>query len=320
MGNSEPKVSILILNWNGRALLEECLKSIEDHTQYNNYEVVVIDNNSDDGSVQFVIDQFPEATIIRNASNLGFAEANNRGIRCSTSEYVLLLNNDVEVKDGWLTALVEAAETRPEVGIVSPRIVYGDGQPQFFGDKVVLTESNVPNAVLDFIRKLETRSDHEKEIISGIGAALLISRDVFDAVGYLDEEYEFYNEDTDFCLRARGNGFKIWYTPEAEVIHKSRSTSSSDSYYSYYLRRKSRVRFYVLNYSLPRLAAQFPVECLTVVDSVRNGYTGWLFRAYLDACKRLPTDLKQRRERSQVHHTTNKFRRLYEYLRGDSRS
>lgn len=314
MDDAGPTISILILNWNGKELLEDCLTSIEEHTQYENYEVVVIDNDSDDGSVSFVMEQFPETTILRNSSNLGYAEANNRAIRCTTTEYVLLMNNDVAVKDGWLTALVEAAETRPDVGIVSPRIEYANGQPQFLGDKVVLTESNIPNIVLTLVRKIEQRCDHEKEIISGIGAALLISRDVFDAVGYLDEEYEFYKEDTDFCLRARDEGFKVWYTPSSEVVHKSRSTSSSDSYYSYYLRRKSRVRFYVLNYSLPRLVAQFPVECLTVVDSVRNGYTTWLCKAYLDGCKRLPKDLKQRQSRSQVHHTTNKLARLYRAL------
>ena len=99
MDNSEPEVSILILNWNGKDLLNDCLESIASHTQYENYQVVVIDNNSDDGSVPFVMDRFPEVSIIRNSSNVGFAEANNRAIGYTTSEYVLLLNNDVEVKE-----------------------------------------------------------------------------------------------------------------------------------------------------------------------------------------------------------------------------
>jgi len=312
MDNSEPEVSILILNWNGKDLLNDCLESIASHTQYENYQVVVIDNNSDDGSVPFVMDRFPEVSIIRNSSNVGFAEANNRAIGYTTSEYVLLLNNDVEVKEGWLKSLIDLAESKPNAGIVSPRIVYEDGLPQFLGDKVLLDESNIPDVFLDVVRLFEKQFDYEKEIISGIGAALLISREVFDTVGCLDEEYEFYMEDTDFCLRARSNGFEVWYTPNSEVVHKSRSTSSSDSYYSYYLRRKSRVRFYVLNYSIPRLVAQIPAECMTIIDSIRHGYTKWLFKAYLDGYKRLPTDLRRRQERSQVNHTTNKFRRLHE--------
>lgn len=312
---AQPSVSILILNWNGKGILRECLSSIYAGTEYEAFSVLVIDNDSDDGSVAMVREEFPEADVLENAENLSFAAANNRAIRRVDSDYVMLLNNDVEVSEGWLAPLVEVAESAPERAVVSPRIVYPDGTPQFLGDKVLLDESNVPELIVETVRWIERQFDEEKQIFSCIGAAMLVDTDLFDDIGYLDEEFEFYKEETDFCIRAKTSGYELWYTPASEIVHKSRSSSATNPYYEYYLRRKSRLRYYVLNYSAPRILFQLPFELLTVVDSVLRHYSKWLFKAYWDGLKRLPADLKERRSRSQVHYTSNKIDRAYRAVR-----
>jgi GT2 family glycosyltransferase len=305
-----PSVSILILNRNGRDLLEECLASVYENTKYPRYEIVLIDNNSNDESVPFVESHFPAVTIIQNGENLGFAEANNRGIKNTDSDYVVLLNNDTIVESGWLTNLARVSIKDCNNKIVSPKLIYGNGDPQFLGDKVLLDESGIPNPINDIIIKIESCFDREKEIYRSIGASMLIQRNLFDKIGYLDEDYEFYMEEFDFCLRARNAGYSVKYTPKSEVVHKSRTSAGTDPYFSFYLRRRSRVRFYLLNFSVLRILLQIPIEATTIVDSFIRGYSRWLFKGYWDALKNLSELLELRSQRPQYHHTTNKIRIL----------
>lgn len=310
-----PSVSILILNKDGRDFLQDCISSIQKNTHYSNYEIVLIDNDSDDDSVQFVRENFPNINIIANDENLGFAEANNRGIDQTSSDYVLLLNNDTEVTPGWLTALVDFAESEDDFKIVSPKLVYENGDPQFLGDKVILHESGVPELLNRLLILIERRYDQPKEVVRAIGAAMMIQRELLEEIGYLDEEYEFYMEEFDYCLKARSAGYKVAYTPEAVVIHKSRSSASINPYFSFYLRRRSRIRFYLLNFTVPRLLAQIPIEVMTVIDSIYRGYSKWLFKAYLDSILDLSSLLEERKQRIQYHYTTNKICRLSEWIR-----
>ncbi|WP_158413989.1 glycosyltransferase family 2 protein [Halorubrum sp. CGM4_25_10-8A] len=310
-----PKLSILILNYNGRELLEDCIISIKDNTTYPNYEIVLIDNNSSDNSVSYVRENHSDVQIVQNSENLGFAEANNRAIKSTNSEYVLLLNNDTEVGQNWLKPLVELAESAEETKVVSPKLVYENGDPQFMGDKIILRESGIPKIVNKGLTAIEKRYDRQKEIYRAIGAAMLIQRNLFEDVGYLDENYAFYMEEFDFCLQTKNQKYKILYTPESEVIHKSRTSAGTDPYYSYYLRRRSRVRFYLLNFSLLRLLVQLPIELATVFDSIVQGYSKWVLKAYYDSLKQLPSLVDERRHRQQYNHTTNKFRTIYREIR-----
>jgi GT2 family glycosyltransferase len=313
-----PEVDILILNRNGKCLLEECINSIHKSTSYPEYKITVIDNNSSDSSILYLKKHHPNVSIIENERNLGFAEANNKAIKQTDSKYVILLNNDTEVRSNWLTPLVDVAEGNKETKIVSPKLIYEDGDPQYTGDKIILRESGVPTVINKLLSKIEKQFDFKKEIYRGIGAALLIDRDLFTEIGYLDEEYIYYMEEFDFCLRAKGAGFSIKYTPDTTVVHKSRTTSETDPYFEYYLRRKSRIRFYLLNYTISRLLIQVPAEVLTFGHSVKQGYIKWFLKAYLDSLEDIPSILERRKSRSQFHHTTNKIRfmcqRVSQYL------
>lgn len=311
---NSPQVNILILNRNGLDLLKECIPSIENNTEYGNYEIVLIDNNSGDGSVEYVRNRFPDVHIHQNSENYGFAEAYNKAIKKCDSEYVVLLNNDTEVEHMWLEPLVSAVTTTKNTAIVSPKLIYENGDPQFLGDKVLLKESGVPNIVNSIIKKIESKFDQEKEIYRGIGAAMLIKKDLFEDIGYLDEDYEFYVEEFDFCLRAINANYSIRYTPQSKVIHKSRSSAGSNPYYSIYLRRKSRLRFYALNYSIPRLTFQVPFEIIAFMNCLIHGNQKWLMKSYFDFLVELPDLLELRNSRKQYHHTTNKIRTVKEQL------
>ena len=216
-----PRVGIVILNWNGRDDTLECLRSVRG-LEYPKLDVVVVDNGSCDGSVSAVRAGFPEVTVLELPDNRGRAEGNNVGIRHALShgaEHVLILNNDTVVDPNMLTRLLDAAALAPNAGLWGPKICYYS-RP----DTVWRTGYNWDPTVFRFVAA--GREEHEAqvstvhEVDSLVGCAMLISRDVFQAVGMLDSSYFLYWEELDFCARARRQGFRCVVAPEAKVWHK----------------------------------------------------------------------------------------------------
>lgn len=197
-------LSIIIVNRDNQRLLEECLTSIEKNTRRISHELIVVDNASTDGSREMVLNKFPKVALIVNKENLGFSKANNLGLKICQARYALLLNNDTIVKDGALDKMVAFMDTRPEAGACGPRLLNVDGTPQrqggLFGQKFWLAKEPVP---VDCV----------------IGAALLVRKEVIDRVGLLDENLFFYNDDLDWCRSIRKAGYKIYFIPDAEIIH-----------------------------------------------------------------------------------------------------
>jgi GT2 family glycosyltransferase len=197
-------LSIIIVNINNRKLLEECLSSIYKSTHNVNFEIIVSDNGSTDGSLEMVKDNFPEVILIENKENLGFIKASNQGLKIYKARYAMLLNDDTIVKDGALDKLVEFMEENPKVGGCGPKLLNVDGSIQhqggLFGKKFWRSQKPVS---VDFV----------------IGAALVVRKEVIDKVGMLDENLFFYNDDLDWCMSIRKAGWKIFFVPQAEVIH-----------------------------------------------------------------------------------------------------
>ena len=222
----DPKVVIIIVNWNGKLLLTETLASVAKLT-YLNVAVVVVDNCSDDGSAEAVHQNFPEFTLIENDRNLGFAGGNNVGIRwglARSTEYFFLLNNDVEIDPDALSILVERAESHPFEGIFGPKTYkyYARGTLDFVGGMYSLF-TGITKSVGDGEKDVG-QYDEPSEFDFINGHAFLIKREVIDKIGLLDEDYFAYNEETDWCLRARRTGYKCIYVPDAIVWHKVSST------------------------------------------------------------------------------------------------
>lgn len=251
------KISIIILNWNKRDLLAKCLNTLTDKTDYDNYQVVVVDNGSKDGSVEMVKENFDWVELIENKENLGWSKGNNIGIKYVLKnhdpEMILLLNNDIEViQKDWLKKLVEVC-SKTEVGIASCKLLYPNGKIQNAGDRA------------DFrgVRNYKNERFKEDAYLNAVfGACFLIKREVIEKIGLLDEFYSpFLREETDYCFRAREIGYKIAYTPKVTLIHhESVSLNSMESAYVFYIRHRNRVRFMLIHYPVHWLIMAIPFE------------------------------------------------------------
>ena len=197
-------LSVIILNYNNCALLNECLRSAIDSTHKIEFEVIVIDNGSTDGSVQMVKENFPSAKVIENSQNLGFTKANNLGLKIAVGRYIVLLNNDTKVQGGAFNKLIDFMDKNIRAGACGPKLLNDDGSPQRQGG-------------LLGTRFWASEKPAETSFITG--ACLLVRKEVLKNVGLLDENLYFYNDDLDWCKRIRGAGWKIFFVPQARVIH-----------------------------------------------------------------------------------------------------
>jgi GT2 family glycosyltransferase len=215
-GKDAPEASVIIVNHNGGAYLEACLRSLT-LTGPQDYEVIVVDNASTDGSADHVEQAFPGVRVIRNRVNGGFGQGNNLGARWARGEYLAFLNPDTMAEPGWLSALVAALKDRPSAGLATPKIL------QLNDPRRINTCGNVVHLTgLTLCRGMNWDRDAfaEGEKIAAVsGAAFVMRRDLFDALGGFDESFFLYMEDTDLSYRARLAGFECLYVPSSVVLH-----------------------------------------------------------------------------------------------------
>ena len=200
MQNNEKITTIIIVTYNRLEYTRLCVDSIVAHTP-EPYQLIVVDNASSDGTVDYLRERFGDDAVIANDSNEGFVKAANRGMASAKGRYVLLLNNDTVVTPGWLAALQAAAERTPDAGIVSGKIIGPDGRVQLAGAYIAFDGSaRMIGEGLPEDPSLAT----EREVCYVGGHCMLIRREVIESIGLLDDSYGFgYHEDTDYCYRAR---------------------------------------------------------------------------------------------------------------------
>jgi len=255
----QPKVVISIINWNGRELLETCLGSLYETISYSNFDVVIVDNGSTDGSVQMVRNEFPEVKIIQNDDNLGYSKANNQVFERyaeTETEYVVLLNNDTElVEEEWLTTLVDVAESNEEIGVLGCTIVEPGGGIHYDGRYFPISNFLFP--ILKSKKKYNKfesdNSNDRYEFVDDVaGATFMIRTSVVEQIGKLDESYTpIYFEESDYCVRVWNAGYKVAYTSEVHVKHlRGESSKELDELYLSYVLRRNQLRFVLINYSL----------------------------------------------------------------------
>ena len=220
----EKKATIIILTWNGLAYTKRCLETLRERTTFRDYEIVVVDNGSTDGTVAY-LRSLPWLRLLENRDNQGFVRGNNRGLaECGGDSDFVLLNNDTEIiQPDWLSQLQATAYSAPEVGIVGPRLRRPDGMllhagtympiETFWGQQVGAGERDVN----------QFNSDEEVEGV--VFACAYIKREVYERVGPLDEDYFSYFEDSDYCLKARSHGFKVLCCGSATVVHHEHAST-----------------------------------------------------------------------------------------------
>lgn len=216
--NNNPKVSIIVLNWNGKKYLKDCLTSLENQTFYSNFETILADNGSKDDSVKFVRKNFPRIKIVENKKNLGFAEGNNRGIKSAKGEYVFILNNDTKLDKNCLERLVEATERDNQIGMSTPKILFLKN-PQLInsvGTKIYFDGMSRARGEMEIDKG---QYNQVEEILLPSGCAGLYRKKMLDEIGLFDENFFAYCEDTDLGLRGRLAGWKAILVPSAIVYH-----------------------------------------------------------------------------------------------------
>jgi GT2 family glycosyltransferase len=263
-------VSICITNYNARNFLRDCLRSIYGTIDAFSFEIIVVDNYSGDGAPEMLRDEFPDVRLLINNENTGFTRPYNQAMRLTQGRYVVILNPDTLVLPNAIAELASFLDSHPEVGIVGPKVLNRDGSLQ---KQCRRSEARPWDAICYFsglsrlfphdkrfagylMTYLDEDLTHEAEAVSG--SCMLIRREVIDQIGYLDENFFAYQEDTDYCRRARLAGWGVFYNPSAQIIHYGGEGGSKvqpfrsiiewhRSYYLYYRKHFARDYFFVFN-------------------------------------------------------------------------
>lgn len=235
-------LSVIIVSFNTKALLRQCLNSLinsnffridskKNSSQLENFEIIVIDNASTDGSVEFLKGvsfkkdtPYQKIKLILNKENLGFARANNLGIRKARGDYILLLNSDTKVAKNALKKLFDFAKTKDNLGIAGPRLLNADNSFQS-STAPFYTLPVVALSLFGGDRLLRSCPPRAKKVDWVSGSCFLIKKEVIEKIGLLDEKFFMYIEETEFCYRAKKAGFEVWFYPGAEVYHLVRGSS-----------------------------------------------------------------------------------------------
>jgi hypothetical protein len=221
----EVDLSIIIVAWNVRDLVLDCLESIREAKLGVSYEVIVVDNGSADGTVEAVQAKYPSTRMLALPKNIGFGAGNNRGMEVMRGRHAVLLNSDTIVLPGGLEACVAFLDAHPEVGVVGPQLLNPDRSKQncihnsptlvseLLGQSLLrrLFPRRYPSKLVDYDRPLEVEAV--------LGACLFARREVIEQVGLIDEAYFFFLEETDWCHRIRAAGWKVFHLPDPKVVH-----------------------------------------------------------------------------------------------------
>ena len=247
---SSPSVSIIIVTWNAKAIVQRCLPSVL-ATEYPNFEVILADNASTDGTAAWVAREHPEVTLVRHPANWRFCRGNNAALPHATGEFVLLLNNDVEVPPGWLAPLVEDMTRAPEVAAVQPKLLQYDDRRRFEYAGAAggfLDRAGYPFTRGRLFNTMEPdrgQYDDARDVFWATGAALLLRRSALHEVGLLDERFEMHMEEIDLCWRLQRHGYRVRVAPRSTVYHiGGASLPQSSPRKTYYNFRNSLLTLY----------------------------------------------------------------------------
>jgi hypothetical protein len=238
---------VIIVNWNTKDLVCQCIDSLAQTLKKTDTEVFVVDNGSTDGSLGVVREKFPGVRLIENPVNLGFAKANNQAISLSSREYLLLLNPDTQVKDEAIERMLSFMDAHPEAGVVGAQLLNVDASKQN-------SIANFPSLATELLNKSflrwlfpdkfpgkETDYPGPVEVDSVIGACMMARRKALEQVGLLDEEYFLFLEETDCCYRMKKAGWKIYHIPQAKILHFQGKSAEAE-------KGKARIEYYRSRY------------------------------------------------------------------------
>lgn len=255
MNTEQGDLSVIIVNWNTRDLLAQCLQSVFDTVRNLDFEIIVVDNASTDGSQEMVQQEFPDVSLVANTDNLGFARANNQAIRRSRGRYVLLLNSDAFVRENTIEQMVAFMDAHPKAGMSGCKLLYEDGRlqpscttyPTLFTEFCIATglDKLFPKSPLfGKYRMMYWDFDDTREVDVILGAFMLVRASAIGEVGLMDESYFMYSEEVDWCYRFKKKGWRIFFYPEVEAVHLWGGSSKRVRVEMFVQMYRSRIEFF----------------------------------------------------------------------------
>jgi GT2 family glycosyltransferase len=290
-------INVLIVNWNGRAFLSKCLDGLRSQV-YPSLCVTVVDNGSDDRSVDFIARDFPEVKIIELSGNLGFSRANNIALENVDAEYVALLNNDAIPRPSWLGGLVEALESHPEAGFAASKMVFYNNHGII--DRAGDVYTRAGTGLLRGRGKPSGSYDKQEYVFGACAGAALYRTEMLREVGLFDEDFFILYEDVDLSFRAQLRGYKCIYVPDAVVYHVGSGSIGEDTPTSVYYSHRNLEWVYLKNMpaGLIRrtIVGHLIYDLASMFFFMAKGRGGDYLRAKWHALKGMRTALRKRGE------------------------
>jgi hypothetical protein len=250
----KPLISIVVVNYNGKKFLDDCLSSLECQT-YGNFEVILVDNGSSDDSVAFTRLNYPDVIVVDNDTNLGFAGGTNSGIRVARGEFIFTLNNDTIADPRMLEEIIRPMQSDPHVGVCGSKMLLSDG-------RINSTAICISRSGAAWDRGMEEADngqyDTMEEVFGACAGAALYRRCMLEEIGLFDEDFFLYTEDVDLAFRARLAGWKCMYVPTARVVHEHGGTADSGSEKSVYYVNRNLLWYVVKNFPSRVLLMSLP--------------------------------------------------------------
>ncbi len=297
------KVAIILVNWNGRKHLKDCLSSLKNQS-YKGFDIILVDNNSTDGSLDNVRDK--NVILIQNKENYGFAKGNNIGIQKAIKagyEYIVLANYDTETDKEWLKKLVDRAESDPKIGAVQSKVLLADSK------LINTTGSHLHFLGFSYCGDYQHKDTFgvSNDICAASGASVLLQTDVLKKIGLFDEIFFMYLEDTDLSWRIKEAGYSIVFEPESIIYHKYSFSKNKDKFYH---SEKNRIIFILKNYELKTILLLLPAILITEILMI--GYAtlgGWL----AEKLKGYKFIIKHRKEILKARHKVQAKRKIKDH-------
>jgi len=300
-------VSVIIVNWNTRRLLLDCIASVYGVLRKGSFELIVVDNGSSDDSVEAVLKYYPEVRLIVNPQNYGFAKANNVALKLMRGRYALLLNSDTTLRKGAIDLMLDFMERTPDVGMCGPQLLNADGTKQAsFGTFPTILNAFLSKTVVrllfpGYFKRTAAISQDVGTAPAVVdfmyGACMLVRYETMDDIGLLDEDYFFFYEETDWCYRMKRGGWQVVYIPEAEIYHYGAKSSdhintrtrieswrSQYIYFNknYHLSQQARFFLYVLGFlTVLKNLLEYSILNIILVGSRKRSRMRWIMYSNL---------------------------------------
>lgn len=302
-----PEISVIVVNWNGKHFLEECLSALRRQT-FRDFETILVDNGSQDGSVEYIRAQFPEVRLVALPDNLGFTGGNIAGYELAGGELIVLLNNDTEAHSGWLEEIHKGSVAYPEAGSFASKMMY-------FGERKRIEncgfEVGIGGTTMDLGRdELDGPGwACSRRVFGACGGAVAYRRRMLENIGFLDPDFFMIYEDVDLSFRAQLRGYECVYIPGAVVYHRYRATIKTRPALQVFYSQRNIEFVYLKNMPMGLILRSVPQRLLYEMGAAiyffKSGSGGAFFRAKVDVLRRLPFLFGKRREIQRGRTVTN---------------